>query len=100
MNKNMNKNVINPKGGKNRQEKTEVTFSGNLKFRRTTKTWQDQVEKFKTEEDVDIQLDTKMMNSLWKVIAAMMREGADRIDGGQNPEQNSDGDGDGFEDVQ
>ena len=94
----MNNNKgINPKGGRNRQERTETTFSGNLKFRRTTKTWQDQVEKFKTEEDIDIQLDTKLANMLWKVVAEMMRKGADRIDGGQNQEQTSEGDG--FDEV-
>ena len=52
----MNKQPINPKGGKNRQERTETTFSGNLKLRRTKKIWTNQVETYREEEDTDIQL--------------------------------------------
>ena len=45
-----------------------------------------------------MQLDTKLMNALRKFIAAALREGADRVEGGQDPEEQTAND-DGFEDV-
>ena len=87
----MNK-PINPKGGRNRREKKEVTIACGAKYREVTTIWENQIEVRRVEVERDIKFDAKALNLMAK-IAEKMRETADRIDGGQNPEQTSEDDG-------
>ena len=93
----MNKNVINPKGGnKNRVRKEETLSTCQVKGRLTLTTWNNQVEARKEEIDVDVRVDARTVGNLISQIAGeALKSMGDKL---SQEEQN--GDGDGFEDVQ